>query len=79
MRHLRRGDVTLSQGSLSIFIRWSKTLQRHRQTARITLFPIPGSPACPVEAFKTLQRTYPVRPTDPFLSYRVSSSLFLIS
>jgi hypothetical protein len=26
-----------------------------------------------------LQRTYPVRPTDPFLSYRVSGSLFLIS
>jgi integrase len=79
MRHLRRGDVTLSHGSLSIFIRWSKTLQRHRQTARIVLFSIPGSPACPVEAFKTLQRSYPVRPSDPFLSYRVSGSLFLIS
>jgi hypothetical protein len=30
MRHLRRGDVTLSMGSLSIFIRWSRDIGRQR-------------------------------------------------
>jgi hypothetical protein len=32
LRHLRRGDVTLSSSSLSIHLRWSKTLQRHNRS-----------------------------------------------
>jgi hypothetical protein len=31
--------------------------------------PIPGSPACPLKAFSALQRSFPVRPSDPFLSF----------
>jgi integrase len=79
LRHLRRGDVTLTHNAVTIFIRWTKTLQRHRQSARITLFSIPGSPVCPVQAFSALQRQYPVRASDPFLSYRISGSLFIFS
>jgi integrase len=78
-RHLRRGDVTLLEDSIVIHLRWTKTLQRYRQSARIRLFSIPNSPVCPVKAFAALQRSYPVLATYPFLSYRASGQLFLIT
>jgi integrase len=78
-RHLRRGDVILHPNYLSIHLRWTKTLQRYRQSARVKLYPIHNSPICPVTAFGTLQRSFPVHPTDPFLSYRSSGQLFIIS
>jgi integrase len=34
---------------------------------------------CPLAAFTSLQRSYPVHPTDPLLSYRISGQLFLIT
>jgi integrase len=78
-RHLCHGDVILHPTYLSIHLRWTKTLQRYRQSARVKLYPIPNSPLCPIKAFRTLQRSYPVRPNDPFLSYRSSGQLFIIS
>jgi integrase len=78
-RHLRRGDVTIHQNFISIHLRWTKTLQKYRQTARVKLYPIPNSTLCPVKAFRALQRSYPVRPTDPFLSYRSAGQLFIIT
>jgi hypothetical protein len=48
LRHLRRCDITISQDKVIIHLRWSKTLQRHRQTARIILVAVPGSPMCPL-------------------------------
>jgi hypothetical protein len=78
-RHLPRGDVIIHPCYLTIHLRWTKTLQRYRQSAQVKLYPIPNSPICPVKAFRTLQCSYPVRPTDPFLSYRSSGQLFIIS
>jgi integrase len=79
LRHLCRGDVTLHHDHIVIHLRWTKTLQRYRQSARIKLYPVPNSILFPISAFHALQRSYPVRPTDPFLSYRSSGQLFLIS
>jgi integrase len=79
LRHLRRGDVSIAGNSIIVHLKWTKTLQRYRQSARIQLFSVPNSPACPLTAFMALQRTYPVLPTDPFLSYRVSGQLFIIT
>jgi hypothetical protein len=72
LRHMRRGDVTVVKDSVIINLSWTKTLQRYRQSARVRLFAIPGSPLCPVAAYLALQRSYPVLPSDPLLSYRVS-------
>jgi hypothetical protein len=55
-RHLRHCDVSVVQGVLIIHLRWTNTLQRHRQSLRIKLFPISGSHLCPVRAFLSLQR-----------------------
>jgi integrase len=79
LRHLRRGDVIIHSNYLQINLRWTKTLQKYRQSAIIKLFPIPNSTLCPIQAFRALQCGYPVRPTDPFLSYRSSGRLFLIT
>jgi hypothetical protein len=51
IRHLRRGDVTVAGDSIIIHLRWTKTLQRYRQSARIRLFSISNSPVCPLKAF----------------------------
>jgi hypothetical protein len=69
MRHLRRGDVTIVNGTLFIHLRWTKTLQKYHQSAHIPLFPIPYSQLCPIRAFLNLQNIYPVPPHCPFLSF----------
>jgi integrase len=79
IRHLRRGDVTVLGDSIVIHLRWTKTLQRYRQSAHIRLFSIPNSPVCPLKVFSALQWSYPVLAMDPFLSYRASGQLFLIT
>jgi integrase len=79
LRHLRRGNVTLYSDRLVIWLRWTKTLQRFNQSARVQLFPIPSSPLCPLRAFQLLQHFFPVRPTDPLLSYRSSGGLIILS
>jgi integrase len=76
---LRRGDVTITANSVIVHLRWTKTLQKYQQSARIQLFAIQHSPVCPLKAFLQLQRSYPVLPSDPFLSYWVSGRLYLIS
>jgi integrase len=79
LRHMRRGDVSILGDSILVHLRWTKTLQKYRQSARIRLFHIPNSPVCPVAAFLSLKRSYPVLATDPLLSYRASGQLFLIT
>jgi hypothetical protein len=79
LRHFRREDVTLSSSSLSIHLRWSKTLQRYNQSALITLYPISNSIICPLRAFSQLQHFFPVRPSDPLLSYRSGGRLIIIT
>jgi hypothetical protein len=39
LRHLRRGDVWVKNNILYIHLRWTKTLQRHRQVAIIPIYP----------------------------------------
>jgi integrase len=79
LRHLHWGDVTIHSKFLQINLRWTKTLQKYRQSAIIKLFPIPNSSLCPLQALRTPQRGYPMRHMDPFLSYRSSGRLFLVT
>jgi integrase len=78
-RHLRRGDVYIKNNVLYIHLRWTKTLQRHRQAAIVPIYPVPGSPLCPLQAFIQLNKFFPVAPTDPFLSHRSASGLYIIT
>jgi integrase len=81
LHHLRRGDVSIVGSSIIIHQRWTKTLQKYRQSGFIRLFAIPGSPVCPLAlaAFICLQHSHPVLPSDPFLWYRASGRLYIIT
>jgi hypothetical protein len=68
-RHIRRGDITITPNGLSIFIRWTNTLQHYNQTAHIQFFAVPNSPLCPLLAFKPIQHLFPSFPL--ILSYLI--------
>jgi hypothetical protein len=51
LRHLRRGDVFIVGNTIVIHLRWTETLQKYRQSARIRLFAISVSPVCSLAAF----------------------------
>jgi integrase len=79
LRDIRRGDVTVTKNGINIFIRWAKSLQKYNQTATIPLFAIPNSPLCPLKNFLNLNATFPVKHTDPLLSYYTGSRLHVIT
>jgi hypothetical protein len=79
LRHLIRQDVRLVGNTLLFQLRWIKTLQHYRQHACVRLFQIPGSPVCPVDSFMAMNSSYPDMPSDPFLSYRVSGQICVIT
>ena len=43
--HLTRGDVSITSTGVTVFIKWTKTLQASRDTRLIPLASIPGSPS----------------------------------
>ena len=52
VRQLTRGHVSFRQGVVVIKVTWAKNLQHRERLVEIPLFPIPGSPLCPVNALK---------------------------
>ena len=44
-RHISRGDVSIAPPGITVFLKWSKTLQASKDTRSIPLAEIPGSPA----------------------------------
>jgi hypothetical protein len=78
LRHFyRRGDVSCSSSSLTIHIRWSKT--SYSQSALVSLFLIPNSLLCPLQAFLHLKRFFPVCPSAPLLSYQSGGRLIILT
>ena len=43
-RHITRGDISISNTGLNVFLKWSKTMQASRDTRLIPLAAVPGSP-----------------------------------
>ena len=63
-KQLTRGQITFEDGVAMISVKWSKTLQFKNKVLKIPLFPIPGSPLCPVTVLKALLAK-PGRSSDP--------------
>jgi hypothetical protein len=78
LRHITRGDITITSQGLSVHIKWSKTLQSYRQLAIVHLPRIMGSQLCPVAAFEEILAKYPLPPTAPLLAYPVGSKIYLV-
>ena len=62
---LCRGDVAVLSKSLLVHIKWSKTIQFGQRTLTLPLVSIPGSPLCPVQAFKQMSACIPASASDP--------------
>ena len=77
--HLTRGDVSITSPGITIFIKWSKTLQANKDTRLIPLAAIPGSPLCPLQAIMQINQAYPVSDHSPMFSYMDKGKLVNIS
>jgi integrase len=78
-RHLVRGDVTLHHASITIYLKWSKSMQTYRQASIVKLPQIPNSILCPFQAYQTLCNQYPLSNNHPLLSYSMGSHINLVS
>jgi hypothetical protein len=78
-KHLARGDLTLTSKGITILLKWSKTMQTHKQGAVVILPHIPCSLMCPVNVLSALNKHFPVDPSQPLFSYRVNNKLKYVS
>ena len=78
-RHLTRGDVSIASPGITVFIKWTKTLQANKDTRLIPLAAIPGSPLCPLQAIMHINQAYPVPDHSPMFSYMDKGKLVIIS
>ena len=51
-RHLTRGDVIFGQHLCTVLMKWSKTMQDHRETTTTAIPALGSSALCPVMALK---------------------------
>jgi integrase len=79
LRHITRGDVTITPQGLSVHIKWSKTLQSYRQSAVVHLPRIMESQLCPFAAFQELLAKYPLPPSAPLLAYPVGPKIHVVT
>ena len=54
IKHLTRGHVTFQEGLAILKVTWAKNLQCRERLLEIPLFPIEGSPLCPVTVLRAL-------------------------
>ena len=68
-RQLARASVQFDDTLAILKITWSKTIQYRQRVVEVPLFPIPGSPLCPVTLVKALMACKG-RPLHPLFSLR---------
>ena len=64
-RLVTRQDIVSCNKMLWVMFRWTKTRQVGGAPLSIPLAPIPGSPLCPVSAFKHMVEVVPASPESP--------------
>ena len=77
-RQLTSSDVKVRGGVLSIQVKWSKTQQKLGDNREINLHSIPGSPLCPVAAFRAAsmgRRRH--TPDSPLITFRDGNPMTL--
>ena len=68
-KQLARSSVCFDDTLAILKVSWSKTIQYRQRVVEVPLFPIPGSPLCPVTLIKALMACKG-KPTDPLFSLR---------
>ena len=54
LKQLTRGHIIIRPNLAIIKVTWAKNIQNRERVVEIPLFPIPGSPLCPVTSLRTL-------------------------
>ena len=73
-KHLCRRDISVCPAGLSVLLKWSKTNQSSARLVQIPIVPIPGSPLCPLTAYKNMLKLVPASPASPAFSLPDSNS-----
>jgi hypothetical protein len=74
--HLLRGDVSLNSNSFQVSLRFSKTRQFNDTVLVYPIQEIPGSPFCPVEAWRAHVEASPAPPNAPAFMWKGGAFLF---
>ncbi len=64
-KQLARGSIHISAHGLLLTLVWSKTIQSGGRSLQIPLSAIPGSPLCPLAAYRSMISRFPATPGDP--------------
>ena len=70
-RHLTRGNVALTTHGILVTFKCTKTIQFGERLLHIPLLCIPGSPLCPVTAYRRMIALVPARRSCQVFLYRV--------
>ena len=72
---LSRGDIRTANSGLLVLISSSKTIGPGSEPAVLSLPRIPGSPACPTQAWENYTRLYPASPLFPAFTLKDGTPL----
>ena len=61
-KQLYRGDLIFSSETITVILKWSKTLQNMKDTTTICIYALGGSPLCPFKTIKSMLVTVPGLP-----------------
>lgn len=78
-KNLQRKDILMNKRMLIVLIKWSKTIQFGQRKLQIPLLSNPGSPLCPVWAFKRMIKYCPVSSSSPAFSYYEGHDIHVIT
>ena len=78
-KHLQRKDIHICAAGLIVCIKWSKTNQCADRVLKVPIAAIPGSPLCPLQAYKHMLRLTPAPPSNPAFLHFVKGSLVTLT
>ena len=64
-RQLARGDLIITKNSALLIVKWSKTIQNHRDIVTLPLPCLGSSLLCPIAALNRMILRYPASNNDP--------------
>lgn len=73
--HLTRSQIHVFHDSLLVSVKWSKVLQFRNKVVRIPVLAVPGSPLCPVTAYRLMLSLVPAPPSSPAFVYPTARGL----
>ena len=73
-RHLCRGDLIFSSDTITVIIKWSKTIQNRKNTTTICIPALGNSPLCPFTAMCLMLTNIPGCPNDPLFQIPVGTT-----